>query len=206
MYNIFFLLFFTSFYLSQECQSNEIKRYNNLCISIENLLENKNLQLDPLDINYFTSEIKSISKKNYNIDFLKLKDKYLQSKELSKSKLYISEACLNITKMELKINASNAMVIIASNSNKKNENGVPEAYFIIRYSSTLTGKYEYINSKTYDFSICNSDPILLSLQVNVDTIQIFKKKERENAYDTDVYELSNLNIDRILYDQKYNSD
>ena len=206
MYNIFFLLFFTSFYLSQECQSNEIKRYNNLCISIENLLENKNLQLDPLDINYFTSEIKSISKKNYNIDFLKLKDKYLQSKELSKSKLYISEACLNITKMELKINASNAMVIIASNSNKKNENGVPEAYFIIRYSSTLTGKYEYINSKTYDFSICNSDPILLSLQVNVDTIQIFKKKERENAYDPDVYELSNLNIDRILYAQKYNID
>ena len=206
MYNIFFLLFFTSFYLSQECQSNEIKRYNNLCISIENLLENKNLQLDPLDINYFTSEIKSISKKNYNIDFLKLKDKYLQSKELSKSKLYISEACLNITKMELKINTSNAMVIIASNSNKKNENGVPEAYFIIRYSSTLTGKYEYINSKTYDFSICNSDPILLSLQVNVDTIQIFKKKERENAYDPDVYELSNLNIDRILYAQKYNID
>ena len=206
MYNIFFLLFFTSFYLSQECQSNEIKRYNNLCISIENLLENKNLQLDPLDINYFTSEIKSISKKNYNIDFLKLKDKYLQSKELSKSKLYISEACLNITKMELKINTSNAMVIIASNSNKKNENGVPEAYFIIRYSSTLTGKYEYINSKTYDFSICNSDPILLSLQVNVDTIQIFKKKERENAYDPEVYELSNLNIDRILYAQKYNID
>lgn len=206
MYNKFLLLFFILFFLSQECQINEIERYNNLCISIENLLENKYLQLDLLDINHFTSEIKSISQNGYNLDFLKLDFKYLQSKKSSKSKLYISEACLNIIKLELNINISNAMVIIASNSNKKNENGVPESYFIIRYSSTLTGKYEYINSQIYDFTICNSDPILLSLPVNIDTIQIFKKKERENAYDPDVYELSNLNIDRILYAQKYNID
>ena len=203
MNNKFLLLFFLSFFLSQECQFNEIQNYDNKCITIEYLLDNKDLQLNEEDINYFTSEIKEISKNGYNIEFLRLDDKILESKQLS---IYISNKCLNNLEKELKIDISNALVIVVSNSNKKNINGVPETYFVIRYITLTTGENKYINSKTYDFSKCNSDPILLSFPISIDTIQISKKKEKENAYDPDIYELCDLNIERILFAQKSNID
>ena len=146
------------------------------CISIETLINNPNEELDLSNIDFFTQEIEYISKNGYDIDFIKLDNNYLQSKNISQSKIYISEECMNLIKDNINVNISNGMVMIISNNNKLNSNGVPERYFAFRFSGS--GLYKYLNSTKYDFSICNNNPILFNMSININEIKTFTKKKK----------------------------
>ena len=111
------LLIFILIIIYKGCQDNEI--------SIETLINNPNEELDFLNINFLTQEIKSISKNGYDIDFIKLDNNYLQSKNISQSKIYISEECMNLIKDNFNVDISTGMVMIISNNNKLNPNGLP---------------------------------------------------------------------------------
>ena len=159
----------------QQCADDEILINIDECFSLETLIWNSTIELDFTNINFLTRTLKTISKNGYDLDFIRLDNKNLQSKNILKSKIYISKTCINLIKEKLEINDTNVgMVMIVSNSNDKTKNGLPQTYFIIRY--TGSDEEKYINSTTYDFSFCNEDPILLNHSINVDQIQVFKKK------------------------------
>ena len=198
------LLIFILIIISKGCQDNEILKNNITCISIETLINNPNEELDFLNINFLTQEIKSISKNGYDIDFIKLDNNYLQSKNISQSKIYISEECMNLIKDNFNVDISTGMVMIISNNNKLNPNGLPERYFVIRFSGS--GLYKYLNSSTYNFSICNNNPILLNMSINMNEIKAYKKKEKEKPNEPDIYEETNINIERVLYAKNVNVD
>ena len=198
------LLFFILIIITKECEDNEILKNNDSCISIEKLINDPIEELDITNIYFLTQKVKSISKNGYDIDFIGLGDNYLKSNNISQSKLYISEECLNLIKDNININISTGMVMIISNSNKKNSNGLPERYFVIRFSGS--GKYKYLNSTTYDFSFCYKFPILLNMSININEVKTFKKKEKKYFKEPDVYEESNINIERVLYAKKANID
>ena len=198
------LLIFILIIISKGCQDNEILKNNISCISIETLINNPNEELDFLNINFLTQEIKSISKNGYDIDFIKLDNNYLQSKNISQSKIYISEECMNLIKDNFNVDISTGMVMIISNNNKLNPNGLPERYFVIRFSGS--GLYKYLNSSTYNFSICNNNPILLNMSINMNEIKAYKKKEKEKPNEPDIYEETNINIERVLYAKNVNVD
>ena len=170
------LLIFILIFISKGCEDNELLKNNNSCISIEALINNPNEELDLSNIDFLTQEIKSISKNGYDIDFIKLDSDYLQSKDISQSKIYISEECMNLIKDHLNVNISRGMVMIISNNNKLNSNGLPERYFAIRFSGS--GLYKYLNSTKYDFSICNNNPILFNMSININEIKTFTKKKK----------------------------
>ena len=205
MNNIFTLLLFLIFIIvSKECKDDEILTNINSCISIEELLRDPSIKLDKMNINYLVRNSKKISKNGYDINFLNLDNKYLQSKNILKSQIYISKSCINSIGKKLNIGSSVGMIMIVSNYNNKNENGIPERFFVIRYSGS--GENKYINSTTFDFSICNKDPIVLNTSININEIKVFKKKEKENPKSIDIYELTELDIKKVLYAKKYNID
>ena len=192
------------FYFSKGCQDDEILKGKNSCISIEKLLRDPSEKLEIDEINYLSRTIKSINKTGYEIDFIRLDNKDLQSKNFTKSKIYISKSCINLLGKNFNIGISQGMVMIVSNYNKTNKNGLPENFFVIRYDGS--GSNKYINSTTYDFSICNKDPILLNMSIKIDDLKAFKKKEKKNAYSRDSFELVDINIDKVLYAEKNGID
>ena len=198
------LLFFVLFFDSKGCEDDEIFININSCISIEELLRDPTKNYDIISINYLVRNIKKISKIGYDIDFFNLDDKYLQSKNILKSQIYISKSCINSIGKKLNVGSSVGMIMIVTNSNNTNVNGIPERFFVIRYSGS--GENKYINSTNFDFSICNKDPIVLNTSINISKIKVFKKKEKENPKERDIYELKELDIKKVLYAKKYNID
>ena len=192
------------FCFSKGCQDDEILKGKNSCISIEKLLRDPSEILEIDEINYLSRTIKSINKTGYEIDFIRLDNRDLQSKNFSKSKIYISKSCLNLLGKNFNIGISQGIVMIVSNYNKKNKNGLPENFFVIRYNGS--GSNKYINSTTYDFSICNKDPILLNMSVNIDDLKAYKRKEKKNAYSRESFELVDIDIEKVLYAEKYGID
>ena len=83
---------------------------------------------------------------------------------------------MNLIKDNINVNISNGMVMIISNNNKLNSNGLWERYFAIRFSGS--GLYKYLNSAKYDFSICNDNPILFNMSININEIKTFTKKKK----------------------------
>ena len=197
-------LFLILIFITKECKDDEISKNINSCISIDKLLNDPTEELDISDINYISRTIQSISRNGYEIDILKLNSHHLQSKNILQSKIYISKKCLESMEENLQVDISTGLVIIVSNNNITNSNGIPERYFVIRFSGS--GENKYLNSGIYDFSICSENPILLNMTINIDEIKAFKKKEKENANDRDVYEKTDINIQRVLYAKKYNVD
>lgn len=122
----------------------------------------------------FIKGFKDISKTGYNIDFIKLDDVNLQSQNKEKSKLYISKKSINLLEKSLKAGSSVGIAIIVSNSNIRNKNGIPQAYFVIRF--TGSGNNKYLSSSNYDFSLCHEDPILFSMLININEVKALKKK------------------------------
>ena len=199
---LFLILIFNS---QQQCADDEILINIDKCFSLETLIWNSTVELDFTDINFLTRTLKTVSKNGYNIDFIRLDNKNLQSKNILKSKIYISKTCINLIEGKLEINDTDVgMVIIISNSNEKTKNGLPQTYFIIRY--TGSDEQKYLNSTTYDFSFCNEDPILLNNSINIDQIQVFKKKQKTNVKEKDSYDLYKLNIERVMYAKKKDID
>jgi hypothetical protein len=190
--------------INSQCSDDEFLDNTNSCYSIETLLNDQNEQIDISFVNYLSRDLKTISKAGYNIDFIRLDDVNLQSQNKEKSKLYISKNCINLLEKSLKAGSSVGIVIIVSNSNIKNKNGIPQAYFVIRF--TGSGNNKYLSSSNYDFSLCHEDPILLSMDININEVKALKKKEKENVYDRDIYETTDINMDRVLYAKKFNID
>ena len=190
--------------INSQCSDDEFLDNTNSCYSIETLLNDQNEQIDISFVNYLSRDLKTISKAGYNIDFIRLDDVNLQSQNMEKSKLYISKNCINLLEKSLKAGSSVGIVIIVSNSNIRNKNGIPQAYFVIRF--TGSGNNKYLSSSNYDFSLCHEDPILLSMDININEVKALKKKEKENVYDRDIYETTDINMDRVLYAKKFNID
>ena len=94
---------------------------------------------------------------------------------------------------EIKLDKNKGVVILVSNTSNINENNISDNYFIIRHNSDSTNK-PYINSKYYDFSFCNKDPILYENEVNINYTYINYTNDEP------------IDKDKILYGKRFGID
>jgi len=193
-------LLFTFIGLSYEdtCPDNQISinALGNDCKNIEDIIEKSDLEFDLDNLLYLASNNQGkIEKNNYTLEIYKLNDERLQSRNTKKSKLYIPESCMEAMEQEekIKLDKSKGIVIIVFNYNKINLNNIPETFFVIRQTGE-DSRLKYINSKTFDLSLCHEDPILLD-----DTISIYDL--RYNLSDN-----TTVDIDKIIYAKKLKID
>ena len=180
------------------CPTNEINLdpLGNRCVAIEDFLEKDDLVIESNNLLYLaTNNGGIINKNNYMLEIFKLSDEKLQSFNLKKSRIYISDTCLEaMEKSEnIKLDKSNSIIIIIYNFNQISQNNLPDIYFIIRQSSS-NSPIKYINSKYFDFSLCHKDPIYLDNQINI----------TELKYDLD--DETPINIEKITYAKKLKID
>lgn len=166
------------------------------CETIENLLENENLELKTENLLYLASNNdRKIAKNGYKLEIFKLNDPRLQSHNKRKSKIYIPNSCLKGMEndIEIKLNKSMGIIILVSDYNNLNKNNIPNNYFIIRHNSE-NSKKKYINSKNYEFNFCSEDPILYEDEINLDELN-YNLMENET-----------IKLDTINYVKKYRID
>ena len=194
------LLFSILIILSKEdlCPENQINidALGHSCITFEDFLEEGNLDLQSNNLLYLSSNDKGIiEKNNYKLEIFKLSDEKLQSFNIQKSKLYLSSKCLKAMEDDenIKLDKSNAIIVLIYNYNQMTENNLPDNYFIIRQSNP-NSSIKYINSKTFDFSLCYGDPIYLDNQVNITTLK----------YGLDID--TPINVQKITYAKKLKID
>ena len=194
------LLFVTLITVSKQdlCPTNEINidPLGNICVAIEDFLEKEDLAIEPDNLLYLaTNDGGIINKDNYELQIFKLSDEKLQSFNLKKSRIYISDICLEtMEKSEnIKLDKSNSILIIINNFNQISQNNLPDIYFIIRQNST-NSTIKYINSKYFDFSLCYKNPIYLDNQINI----------TELKYDLD--DETPIDIEKIIYAKKLKID
>ena len=167
------------------------------CETIEDVLLNESLPLKTENLLYLASnDERRIDKNGYLLEIFKLNDTKLLSHDMKKSKLYIPNSCLEAMKNHelIKLDINKGIVILVSDSNNLNINNIPDNYFIIRHNSR-NAQIKYINSKNFDFSFCNKEPILLEQKININTLKY------NSTNDTD-----SVNIKKILYGRKYGID
>ena len=167
------------------------------CETIEDVLLNESLPLKTENLLYLASnDERRIDKNGYLLEIFKLNDTKLLSHDMKKSKLYIPNSCLEAMKNHelIKLDRNKGIVILVSDSNNLNINNIPDNYFIIRHNSG-NAQIKYINSKNFDFSFCNKEPILLEEKININTLKY------NSTNDTD-----SVNIKKILYGRKYGID
>ena len=166
------------------------------CEKIKDILENKSLSIETMHLFYLAVNDKGKIKKNgYELDIYKLSDTKLQSHKMRKSKLYFPNTCLE--KMEnddqIKLDKNAGIIIIVHDNNNLNANNIPDTYFIIRHNSPNT-RINYINSKTFDFSFCHEDPILLDDKINLEDLKYANDANKP------------IDMDKILYGRKLGID
>ena len=177
------LIFFNIVFISKEelCQYNEINLddFGNTCITIEDFLENEDLVIESVNLLYLTSNNNGIiEKNNYKLTIFNLNEENLSSFNINKSKLYISDTCIKTMEEseKIKLDKSNSILILVYNYNKMNINNLPEIFFVIRQSGE-NSKKKYINSKTFDFSICSKAQIFLDTEININELKYDYNKE-----------------------------
>ena len=163
---------------------------------IKDILENKSLSIETMHLFYLAVNDKGKIKKNgYELDIYKLSDTKLQSHKMRKSKLYFPNTCLE--KMEnddqIKLDKNAGIIIIVHDNNNLNANNIPDTYFIIRHNSPNT-RINYINSKTFDFSFCHEDPILLDDEIKLEDLKYANDANKP------------IDMDKILYGRKLGID
>ena len=169
------------------------------CKSITEFLGNESLTIKTENLMYLASndggKIEIPSK--YKLEIYKLNDSKLQSHNMRKSKLYISKSCLNQMKnnQNIKLDENKGIVILVYDYTKRNQNNLADKYFIIRHNSPGSNA-KFINSKTFDLSICHEDPILFEDEENIANIKY-------NMYDANP---KPLDINTILYGRKFGID
>ena len=167
------------------------------CETIEDVLLNESLPLKTENLLYLASnDERRIDKNGYLLEIFKLNDTKLLSHDMKKSKLYIPNSCLEAMKNHelIKLDRNKGIVILVSDSNNLNINNIPDNYFIIRHNSG-NAQIKYINSKNFDFSFCNKEPILLEEKININTLKYNSTNDTES-----------VNIKKILYGRKYGID
>ena len=194
------ILLFILISMSKEdlCPDNQISinPLGTSCINIEDFLENANLTINNVNLKYLASNVQGkIEKNNYTLKIFKLDDKKLQSQNIKKSKIYISEKCMKALEQDdkIKLDTSRGILTIVYNSNNITLNNLPENYFVIRQDNE-NAQIKYMNSKYFDFSICHEDPILLDNQINITNLK----------YNLD--DETPIDIDKILYAKKFKID
>ena len=203
-----FLIFFTTIILlnlvtvtkQAPCGTDEI-RISPLgkCQALNAFLNDGNLNIKTENLIYLASNNEGIIKKEnaYKLEIFKLNDTKLQSHNMRKSKLYIPKSCLE--QMEnnenIKLDKKKGIVILVNDYTNKNQNNIADKYFIIRHNG-VGSNIKYINSKTFDLSFCNKDPIL------------FEDEEKINDLKYNIYDANpeSLDIDTILYGRKFGID
>ena len=166
------------------------------CEKIEDFLLNEQFTLQTENLLYLASNNERIIEKSgYKLEIFKLNDPKLQSHNMRKSKLYIPNSCMEEMKNHqlIKLDKNKGIVVLVSDSNHLNKNNIPNKYFIIRHNSENT-QMKYINSKNFDFSFCNKEPILFEDEINIYDL---KYNYTNNEH---------INIDTILYGRKYGID
>ena len=166
------------------------------CKSIAALLRDDGLELKTQNLLYLASNNEGkIEKDGYKLEIYKLNDPKLQSHKMRKSKLYIPNTCFEKMekKSDLHLDKNQGIVIIVYDSNNRNDNNITDNYFVIRHNSANSST-NYINSKNYDFSFCNEDPILFEDEIKIEYLRY--ADDENNAID----------IDKILYARKFGID
>lgn len=163
----------------------------NDCTLITEILGNSELELDESKLMYLADK-KLIRKNNYELEIINLSSRNIQDK--SKSSLYIPDSCMKAMKdhEKIKLDKSKGIVIIVTNKNVYNKNNIPEFFFVIRHAGE--GTIKFMNSKSFDFSFCHSDPILLNRTIDINNLKYDKNDNTP------------INIDRILYAKKLKVD
>ena len=193
--NICLILLISFFIISNEdCADNEIhvNALESSCIDINDFLENESLEVD-INLGYLAS-LGTITKNGFTLEIFNLNDAKLQSHNKAHSKLYIPAKCLEAMEHDtnIKLDKDNSIVILAKNDGKKNSNDLSEIFFVIRQNNPAS-QIKYINSKSFDFSLCHIDPILIDLDVNFVDL-----KYADND--------SPIDVDKILFARKAKVD
>ena len=177
----------------EECANDEIyiDALQTECMKIEDFLEKESPEKN-INLGYLASK-GIIEKRDFILEIYKLNDEKLQSHNKAKSKLYIPTYCLEAMKKDenIKLDKDNAIIVLAINNGNKNDNNLPEIFFIIRQNNPNSNK-KYINSKNFDFSLCHKDQILLDLEVGIEDLQYADETP--------------INIDKILFAKKSKID
>ena len=169
------------------------------CKKLNDFLNDENLSIKTENLIYLASnnEGKIEKEDEYKLEIFKLNDTKLQSHNMRKSKLYIPESCLEQMEANenIKLDKKKGIVILVNNYRNKNQNNIADKYFIIRHNSEGSN-IKYINSKTFDLSFCNKDPILFEDEENIDDLK----------YNINDANPEPLDIDTILYGRKFGID
>ena len=196
--HIFLILYSINLTKAELCPDDDYISISALgkCEKIKDILENKSLSIETMHLFYLAVNDKGKIKKNgYELDIYKLSDTKLQSHKMRKSKLYFPNTCLE--KMEnddqIKLDKNAGIIIIVHDNNNLNANNIPDTYFIIRHNSPNT-RINYINSKTFDFSFCHEDPILLDDEINLEDLKYANDANKP------------IDMDKILYGRKLGID
>ena len=195
----FLILFFCLIASAKQdlCNEDQIIISNSeKCEKIIDILEFQNLTLEDDNLLYLAlNNNGKIEKNGYKLEIFALNDIKLQSQNITESKLYISNSCLEKMEVhpEIKLERNKGIVIIVNNYNNINKNNISDNYFIIRHNSP-NAQIRYINSKEYDFSFCHENPILLDNEINVKYLRY------------DYGDNKPIDLDKILYGKKYGID
>ena len=195
--NVILLLYFISKTLEDNCLDDEI-RMSPLgdCTKIKEILKGTIIPQKTENLFYLAANNQGkINQSKYKLDIYKLNDTRLQSHNARKSKLYIPNSCLEKMKQEpqLLLDKHKSIIILVQDFNKPNDNNISDEYFIILHISTNSNN-KYINSKTFDFSFCNEDPILFDNEIKIDYIKYSNGNKKK------------LDINKILYGRKLGID
>ena len=190
------LLYFISYTKEDICPDEEINVSPLVkCKKIKDILEGRDLSMKEENLFYLSSNNNGkIEKNGYKLDIYKLNDTKLQSHNVRKSKLYMPNSCIKkIENSPLLFNRNKGIIIIVQDFNNINSNNISDEYFIILYNSSNT-QIKYLNSKKYDFSLCNENPIIFEHEINIDYLRYFNNKEKK------------IDINQILYGRKFKID
>ena len=158
---IFKIIIFISFIiilkgsLCPDINQISINALGTSCKNIDDILEKADLEIDSENLLYLAINNRGlIETNNYTLEIFKLKDERLQSKNIKKSKLYISEKCMKAMEEDskIKLDKNKGIVILAYNYNKMNRNNLPEIFFVIRQDNE-NSNINFMNSKYFDFLI-----------------------------------------------------
>ena len=197
LFATFILLFSISKTNAEVCGVGEISISPlGRCKALTDFLTDEDLNIKTEHLIYLASNNEGkIEKDNYSLEIFKLNDTKLQSHNKRKSRLYIPDSCLEQLEdnTEIKLDRNKGIVIFVQNSNQMNKNNIPDQYFVIRHNSPGSSK-KFINSKTFDFSLCHKDPILLEDEISIDSLRYDENDDTP------------INIDTILYGRKFGID
>jgi len=166
------------------------------CEKIKDILENKALSIETRHLFYLAViDEGKIEKNRYQLDIYKLNDTKLQSHKMRKSKLFFPNTCLEKMKNDdqIKLDKNAGIIIIVHDYNNLNANNIVDTYFIIRHNSPNT-RINYINSKTFDFSFCHENPILLDDEIKLEDLKYADDANKP------------IDMDKILYGRKLGID